>query len=98
MSTKYEWEDPLMCLRRDPPTKSEYKEYIARITVYYEKLLRQSAASIDQMKYLNVATIGLRGCHHPALENMSSAQDVRLSRPHIKFLAGNYLTYQIKSE
>ena len=29
---------------------------------------------------------------------MSSAQDVRLSRPHIKFLAVNYLTYQIKSE
>ena len=50
------------------------------------------------MKYLNVSTIGLRGRHHPALANMSSAQDVRLSRPHIKFLAGNYLTYQIKSE
>ena len=99
LSTKYELEDPLMCLRRDPPTKSEYKEYIAtRITVYYEKLLRQSAASIDQMKYLNVSTIGLRGRHHPALANMSSAQVVRLSRPHIKFLAGNYLTYQIKSE
>ena len=45
------------------------------------------------MEYLNVAAIGLRGRHHPALSNLITVHDVRLSRPHLKFLAGNYLTY-----
>ena len=29
---------------------------------------------------------------------MTTTNDVKISRPHVKFLAGNYLTYQIKSE
>ena len=49
------------------------------------------------MNYLNVATIGLRGRHHPALSNQITTRDVKLARPHLKFLAGNYLTYQIKA-
>ena len=49
------------------------------------------------MKYLNISTLGLRG-RHQALSNMITTNDVKLSRPHVKFLAGNYLTYQIRSE
>ena len=50
------------------------------------------------MKYLNVSTLGLRGRHHPALSNMITTNDVKISRPHVKFLSGNYLTYQVRSE
>ena len=96
---KYGLEDPLSCLSRDPPTKSNYKEMIAtKITAYYEKMLRQSAIENSQMKYLNVSTTGLRGRHHPALSNMATTHDVMLSRPHLKFLSGNYLTYKVKSD
>ena len=98
LSTRYGLEDPSDCLNRDPPSKSFYKEYIAtKITSYHEKLLRRSANSNSQMSYLNVATRGLRGRHHPALSNMITTCEVKLSRPHLKFLAGNYLTYQVKA-
>ena len=99
LSRKYGLEDPLISLRRDPPPKSVYKEMIAtKITVYHENLLRQSAARNDLIKYLNVSTIGLRGPHHPALSNLITTHEVSLSRPHLKFLSGNYLTYKIKSD
>ena len=98
LSMKYGLEDPLVCLGRDPPTKSVYKELIAtKITAYYEDLLRKSASGNSLMKYLNVSTIGLRGRHHPALADMKTTHDVRLSRPHLKLLSGNYLTYQTKA-
>ena len=45
-----------------------------------------------------MATTGLRGRHHPALSNMATTNEVRVSRPHLKMLAGNYLTYKMKSE
>ena len=99
LSRKYGLEDPLDCLARDPPTKSFYKEYIAtKITAYYENMLRQSANKNSLMTYLNVSTTGLRGRHHPALSNMITTCEVKLSRPHVKLLAGNYLTYKIKAD
>ena len=99
LSEKYGLEDPLSCLRRDPPSKSTYKEMIAtRITAHYEQTLRQSAEGNDMMQYLNVSTFGLRGRRHPALSNLITTQEVKQSRPHMKFLAGNYLTYKIKSD
>ena len=57
-----------------------------------------SAETNSLMTYLNVSTTGLRGRHHPALSNMITTREVRLSRPHIKLLSGNYLTYQIKAD
>ena len=50
------------------------------------------------MKYLNVAATGLRGRLHPALCNIVTSHEVKLSRPHIKFLSGNYLTYKVKAD
>ena len=87
LSRKYGLEDPLVCLARDPPTKSFYKEYAAtKITAYYENVLRQSASRNSQMNYLNVSTTGLRGRHHPALSYMITTREVKLSRPHVKLL------------
>ena len=37
LSQKYEMWDPVDCLKRDPPSKSEYREYVlTKITAYYE--------------------------------------------------------------
>ena len=99
LSRKYELEDPLVCLSKDPPSKSVYKEHIlTKITAYYEKTLRLSATGNSQMNYFNVATTGLRSRLHPAVCNIITSQEVKLSRPHIKFLSGNYLTYKTKAE
>ena len=96
---RYQMEDPFVSLCKDPPSRTVYKEMVAtRITVYYEQKLRQAAATNSQMEYLNVSTTGLRGRHHPALSNMITTREVKLSRPHLKFLSGNYLTYQTKSD
>ena len=99
LSRRYGLEDPLDCLNRDPPSKSQYKEMIAvKITAYFENSLRLSASTNSQMDYLHVATIGLRGRHHPALANIITTKEVKQARPHLKFLAGNYLTYQMKAD
>ena len=46
LSKQYGLEDPLKCLSRDPPKKSEYKEKVlTKITAFHEKELRQQAES-----------------------------------------------------
>ena len=50
------------------------------------------------MKYLNVTLTGLGGRHHPALLNIITTIDVKKSRIHIKMLAGDYLTYVVRSK
>ncbi len=40
----------------------------------------------------------MNGKLHPAIQNISTTQEVTTSRPHIKMLTGNYLTYKLKSE
>ena len=98
LSKKYGLEDLFLSLCQDPPSKAAYKELVAtRITAHYERTLRQAAMENTQMEYLNVSTTGLRGRHHPALSNMVTTRKVQQSRPHLKFLSGNYLTYQTRS-
>ena len=46
------------------------------------------------MNYLNVSFTGLRGKAHPALFNIKTAHEAKISRPHLKMLAGNYFTMQ----
>ena len=97
ISTKYDMWDPLECLNRDPPTKSQYREYVlTKITAYYEKQLRQEAKTNSCMEYLNVGMVGLRGKHHPAITNIVTPMEVQKMRPHLKMLCGNLLTYQTK--
>ena len=68
-----------------------------KITAYYERVLRAAAEQNGSMKYLNVSITGLNGRHHPALSYLSSTYDVKISRAHLKFLSGNYLTYDLKA-
>ena len=86
--------DPLQCLKFDAPKKSIYKEEVlTKVTAFYEKELRINSATNSSMTYLNVSVSGLRGRRHPALSNMMTTHDVQKSRPHIKMLCKDYLTY-----
>ena len=62
-----------------------------------EKALQEENNEINKMKYFNVSLLGLRGRLHPAVTNVVTTHAVNKMRPHIKMLAGNYLTYQVKS-
>ena len=97
ISKMYNLEDPLSCLLKDPPSKSSFKELvITRITAFHENELRRKAAGNSQMEHLNVSLTGLRGRHHPSLSNLITTEEVKKMRPHLKFLSGDYLTYQTK--
>ena len=50
------------------------------------------------MVYLNVNLCSLRGKSHPSLSNVITSHEVRKLRPHLKFLSGDYLTYQTQFE
>ena len=98
LSEKYGLTDPLECLKDDPPSKSQYKEHIlTKICAYYETSLRNMADNNSRMKYLHVSLSGLRGRHHPALANIVTTTQVQKSRIHLKMLAGDYFTYEVKS-
>ena len=49
------------------------------------------------MLYLNLNVKGLNGRCHPALQNISSTNDVKRLRPHIKMLCNDLYTYEIKA-
>ena len=86
ISKMYGLEDPLVCLQRDPPTKSQYKEHIlTKITAFHETELRKMAANNSKMKYLNVTLTGLRGRHHLSLSNIVTVEQVRKLRLHTNF-------------
>ena len=88
---------PLECLAVDPPSRSEYKEYVhTKITAYYERDLRQAASTNSCMQYLHVDLTGLRGKHHPAIAYIKTTTEVAKMRPHLKMLCGNLLTYGVK--
>ena len=100
LSKMYGIEDPLSCLQRDPPNKSQYKQYISdKINIFHETELRLAAAKNSKMKYLNVSLHGLTGRLHPALGgDIRTTSDVDKMRPHLKLLSGDYLTYQVRSQ
>ena len=98
LSQKYDLEDPLSCMKSDPPEKSIYKEYIhTKISAYYEKSLRTSAENNSKMTYLNVSLAGLRGRHHPALSGLLTTKEVKSARIHLKMLSGDYFTYSVRA-
>ena len=97
ISKMYNLEDPLSCLQKQPPEKSTYKEIIARkIITFHEKEMKMKAEDNRLMKYFNVNLFSLRGRHHPSLSNIITTDDVKKLRPHLKFLTGDYLTYERK--
>ena len=96
---RYGLEDPLVYLGRDPPARSAWKELVStKITAYFERKLRAAASTNRRMNFLNTYTCNLKGRHHPSLSNMITTWDVKRSRAHLKFLSGNYLTYEVKAE
>ena len=98
LSDMYQMEDPLSCLRRDPPLKSTYKEYVmTKISSFHERELRDMAYENSCMTYFNVSLLGLRGRLHPAIKNIHNTNQVINMRPHLKMLTGDYLTYEKKS-
>ena len=95
LCARYGLEDPLTYLNRDPPSRSAWKEIVnTKITAYFEDKLRTAAPSNS---FLNTYSCNLRGRPHPAVKNMISTWDVKRSRAHLKFLSGNYLTYEVKA-
>ena len=91
---KYSLPDPLQLLSSGTVWKKiDWSTLIkTKITVYYEKELRQLAQNNSKMEYLNVQVQGLSGLPHPALRNILTTRDVLRLRQHIKFLSGDYLT------
>ena len=82
----------------DPLSKSEYKENIqTKICAFYEKSLREEASNNSLMQYLNVSLTGLRGRRHPALSDIVTTREVQNCRIHLKMLAGDYFTYELKA-
>ena len=87
------------CLQSDPPSKSYYKEYIhTKIAAYFETYMRDKASKSSSMKYLNVSLMGLRGKRYPALSDIVTTHEVKRAKIHIKMLAGDFLTYQVRAE
>ena len=99
LSKMYKLEDPLVSLQKAPPTKARYKELIiTKIVSFHEKELKSKAHKNSLMKYFNVSLSSLRGRHHLSLGNIITSKEVKKLRPHLKFLTGDYLTYQRKFE
>ena len=89
----YSLEDPLSCLQRDHPSKSEYREHIlTKVTAYHEGELRCLAARNSKMDYMNVSLTGLRGKQHTSLAKLINVDDMKKLRLHTKVLVGDYLT------
>ena len=91
----YELPDPLSLLQNeDAWSKTAWKNWCStKVTSYHERLWRDKASSNSKMIYLNIQLAGLTGRHHPALSGLETSRDVERLRPHIKMLAGDYLTY-----
>ena len=56
--------------------------------------MKVKAKENSLMHYMNVNLYSLRGRVHPSLANVITSKEVKKLRPHIKFLTGDYLTYQ----
>ena len=85
-------------LNQDPPLKSEFKEFVmTKICAKHENELRLKAKQNSKLIYMNVSLLGLRGRLHPVLNGITTPEEVRKSRIHLKMFTGDYLTYSIRS-
>ena len=64
---------------------------------WHERKLRRLSLSNSKITYLNVQLYGLSGRPHPALQNISTTQDVKKLRLHLKFLTCDIYTNDRKS-
>ena len=70
---------------------------MVRIRAFHESDLRIQAVPNEKLKFFNVSMIGLSGRHHPVLSGLLTVNDVKKSRHHLKMLAGDLYTYEVKS-
>ena len=90
----YNLPDPLALLNCSPWPKQRWKNHTeAAVLSHHEAVLRNKAATNMKLQYLNVQATGLTYRPHPMLSWILTTQDVMLSRPHIKMLAGDLLCY-----
>ena len=74
--------------------KQSWKDlYLSKVTIYHERKLRAKATTNFKLFFLNMQTIGLSGRSHPALHNLLTTQVVKIARPHLKMLSGDYMCY-----
>ena len=86
--------DPLSLMEGNLWTKQAWKDLcITRVRAQHERALRANAASNYKLKYLNVQSIGLNGQAHISLHSLITTQDIRIARPHLKMLAGDYMCH-----
>ena len=92
---QYGLPDPLHLLSDLAWPKSVWSAHVrTKITCYTEQKLREKAKKNSKMCYLNVELSGLSGAPHVALLNINTTQDCLKLRYHLKFLTGDYLTYE----
>ena len=91
---KYGLPSPLFLMEQGAAwPKSRWKSLIeTKVTIHHEKELRSTSKTNSKMNYLNVELSGLSGRPHPALLNISTPQDAKKLRYHLKFLTGDFLT------
>lgn len=69
-----------------------------KITSHFENEFRLKAASNSAMIYFDRNTIGLRNRIHISMYNLNDIHCVKLYKPRIKFLLGDYPTQKIIAE
>jgi hypothetical protein len=62
-----------------------------RVTIWHEKELKRISVGNSEMQYLNVQLSSLSGRPHPVLHNISTTQDAKKLRLHLKFLTCDFL-------
>ena len=93
---KYGLPNPLALLQGPAMPKPVWKTLVqSKITTYHEKNLRQKAENNYKLRYLNVSVLGLSGRPHPAILNIHTTRDAMKLRSHIKFLSGDFLSYEV---
>lgn len=99
LCAKYSLPEPLSLLKTDPYSKDEWRDLIkTKVTVEAETKLRKEASVNSKMEFLSVELLGLSGRPHPALLNITTPRDVEKLRVHLKFLSGDFLTYQRRAK
>ena len=88
----YDLPNPLGLLEGPAWCKEKWKElYTCKVRAYHEKKLRIRAASNYKLRFLNIQATGLNGHLHPALLHLTTPQDIKMARPHLKMLSGDYI-------
>ena len=86
--------DPLTLMEGSLWPKQAWKDLcLSKVISYHERRLRAKAATNYKLSFLNVQTLGLTGRSHPSLHCLLTTHDVKIARPHLKMLAGDYMCY-----